>query len=937
MLPPNNSPWPGLATQANSPPSQPTASSSYPPPYYGHPPSHQQPYYPYPYGAYPPPYPPSHPYPPHPYPHDPAHPHPPTTDAKSSSTAASSSSSANAHPRSAPTAGKHTGKPSASRPPTKTFRFEGSISSETYKTTKSFDLAGVNILNRKPLDTRTALDKLQRRRETHNRVERKRRDCINQLIDDLTRLLPPKHMEEATSKCHRVNVLRGAVAHIKYLTDCSEALTKGIRDVKGEEYDVARDTADFITAKREAEAAVAAAAKAAEEKDGEEKKGEEAKKAEKADDDSAMDVDGVESKAIKEEERDEDDDDEDDDGDLDLDLDAERERDELAPTEKSVSRSTSPMSASSKSSTLSSPKLALSKPVNGVAHPPVIVTTDVSLLEKTSRSSSPSQPSQSSRERTLTLVPPPISITTSPSDSPVREWGSQRSRAPSECTSPIGSFSTSPMFPPSAPFVAGSGPAKGSSAFPPSPVSPSPSARQNPFSGPAEAKSKTGAGNDGVEAKQQLSPFLHRSSGSGSGSSPSLPPISSLSSMPRSSRSGPGDNDRHSDRASSSSPSLRENRPLDATPTSKYSHSHSHNHSHSHHRSGPTLPPLQIPSSQHQQHLHPSYNPETGSKSAPGIAALSPHSTSTSPRPSPAHHARHHRSSSSSSSSEAQPPVSPFMLSPNLSRSPSMAPQTSAPSTSAPAAAPAPVPYSPHWGHEGHHYMPPNPHGYPHPYPYPYPYHPSYGYPPHHPPPPHSHHPHHGHPHHGHHGPSAQTSAPAQQPAAAARPPPPEPIFIQEEPWNVQRKRSTSTAAGSGTAKSGTGAGAKGPKKPLNGNSASLDKDKENRAKEKEREKDERKEKELSAAASPNSRKRSLPQRGGSYDDEEGDELMEEDESVKRTKSHLAVQSSSGEKATGLGLVLNGAEREPQKAKSNLVEHDDHDAARTLTALAQNT
>ncbi|KAI8601152.1 hypothetical protein EDD21DRAFT_297552, partial [Dissophora ornata] len=82
------------------------------------------------------------------------------------------------------------------------------------KTTKSFDLAGVNILNRKPLDTKTALDKLQRRRETHNRVERKRRDCINQLIDDLTKLLPPKHLEEATSKCHRVNVLRGAVNHI---------------------------------------------------------------------------------------------------------------------------------------------------------------------------------------------------------------------------------------------------------------------------------------------------------------------------------------------------------------------------------------------------------------------------------------------------------------------------------------------------------------------------------------------------------------------------------------------------------------------------------------------------------------------------------------------------------------------------------------------------
>ncbi|OAQ30336.1 hypothetical protein K457DRAFT_57478, partial [Linnemannia elongata AG-77] len=85
---------------------------------------------------------------------------------------------------------------------------------------------GVNILNRKPLDARTALDKLQRRRETHNRVERKRRDCINQLIDDLTKLLPPKHLEEASSKCHRVNVLRGAVAHIKFLSESNSGLAK---------------------------------------------------------------------------------------------------------------------------------------------------------------------------------------------------------------------------------------------------------------------------------------------------------------------------------------------------------------------------------------------------------------------------------------------------------------------------------------------------------------------------------------------------------------------------------------------------------------------------------------------------------------------------------------------------------------------------------------
>ncbi|KAI1302089.1 hypothetical protein EDD11_005760 [Mortierella claussenii] len=164
----------------------------------------------------------------------------------SSADAAASTKSTKAKPGPKPKAAKdataassssETAKSSTSKTPKtlKTFRFEGSISSESFKTTKSFDLAGVNILNRKPLDTKTALDKLQRRRETHNRVERKRRDCINQLIDDLTQLLPAKHLEEATSKCHRVNVLRGAVSHIKFLNESNQTLTCSIRAIKGDD------------------------------------------------------------------------------------------------------------------------------------------------------------------------------------------------------------------------------------------------------------------------------------------------------------------------------------------------------------------------------------------------------------------------------------------------------------------------------------------------------------------------------------------------------------------------------------------------------------------------------------------------------------------------------------------------------------------------------
>ncbi|KAF9980272.1 hypothetical protein BGZ75_008639 [Mortierella antarctica] len=303
-------PWPAHGQPASStassqpqahPPHPETATYSgaehayahpHPPAFYGHPPHpghhHQHPYFPYPpYGSmpYPPPY--AH-APPHAYAggHGPA-PQPgyPNAHERNESNSKSNSSNA-AHDATETPSVAAAGKPSAkaqkakAAPKTKAvkdstsasvaakspaassaapktpkvFRFEGSISSESFKTTKSFDLAGVNILNRKPLDTKTALDKLQRRRETHNRVERKRRDCINQLIDDLTKLLPPKHLEEATSKCHRVNVLRGAVSHIKFLNESNEALALSIRAITGEDPPALSESTSATATKASADA-----------------------------------------------------------------------------------------------------------------------------------------------------------------------------------------------------------------------------------------------------------------------------------------------------------------------------------------------------------------------------------------------------------------------------------------------------------------------------------------------------------------------------------------------------------------------------------------------------------------------------------------------------------------------------------------------------------
>ncbi|KAF9965609.1 hypothetical protein BGZ70_004464 [Mortierella alpina] len=104
-------------------------------------------------------------------------------------------------------------------------------SPEQFKTCEAYDVGGVNILNKKPVDSKTALDKIKRRREVHNRVERRRRDCINQLIDELTSLLP-KDDADSLSKCHRINVLRAAVAHIQNLTHQNENLNQQLEAVQ---------------------------------------------------------------------------------------------------------------------------------------------------------------------------------------------------------------------------------------------------------------------------------------------------------------------------------------------------------------------------------------------------------------------------------------------------------------------------------------------------------------------------------------------------------------------------------------------------------------------------------------------------------------------------------------------------------------------------------
>ncbi|KAI7870937.1 hypothetical protein BDF14DRAFT_1314999 [Spinellus fusiger] len=79
----------------------------------------------------------------------------------------------------------------------------------------AYKVNGVNILNRNNLDSKTAIERIQRRRENHNHVERRRRDNINSTILELSRVVP--NALQPGQKPNKGNILRLALDYIKDL------------------------------------------------------------------------------------------------------------------------------------------------------------------------------------------------------------------------------------------------------------------------------------------------------------------------------------------------------------------------------------------------------------------------------------------------------------------------------------------------------------------------------------------------------------------------------------------------------------------------------------------------------------------------------------------------------------------------------------------------
>ncbi|GAA5809499.1 hypothetical protein MFLAVUS_002908 [Mucor flavus] len=86
----------------------------------------------------------------------------------------------------------------------------------------AYRVNGVNILNRNNLDSKTAIERIQRRRENHNHVERRRRDNINNTIFELSSVVP--NAIQQGQKPNKGNILKLSLDYIRDLQAENKAL-----------------------------------------------------------------------------------------------------------------------------------------------------------------------------------------------------------------------------------------------------------------------------------------------------------------------------------------------------------------------------------------------------------------------------------------------------------------------------------------------------------------------------------------------------------------------------------------------------------------------------------------------------------------------------------------------------------------------------------------
>lgn len=71
------------------------------------------------------------------------------------------------------------------------------------------------LFYRNNLDSKTAIERIQRRRENHNHVERRRRDNINNIIFELSSVVP--NATQPGQKPNKGNILKLSLDYIKVI------------------------------------------------------------------------------------------------------------------------------------------------------------------------------------------------------------------------------------------------------------------------------------------------------------------------------------------------------------------------------------------------------------------------------------------------------------------------------------------------------------------------------------------------------------------------------------------------------------------------------------------------------------------------------------------------------------------------------------------------
>ncbi|KAI7861522.1 hypothetical protein BDF14DRAFT_334190 [Spinellus fusiger] len=96
----------------------------------------------------------------------------------------------------------------------------------------TYKVNGVNILNRKNLDSKVAIERLEKRRENHNHIERRRRDIINTTIFEISKVVP--HALDPSRKPKRSHILKLALAYIQELQNENTRLNSQLQLAKNE-------------------------------------------------------------------------------------------------------------------------------------------------------------------------------------------------------------------------------------------------------------------------------------------------------------------------------------------------------------------------------------------------------------------------------------------------------------------------------------------------------------------------------------------------------------------------------------------------------------------------------------------------------------------------------------------------------------------------------